>query len=154
MRLNAWPDKPEALVRTMTLALDDAGVAATDVDVVYASANATQALDAAEAAALTTLFGGSRTVITSIKGALGESGVAGATSCAAALLCGRAGRIPPIAGLATPDDGDVPADAGHDSARGAWADCPRQQLRERRRAVQRRAPDRDRNLDGACTRAS
>ena len=61
------------------------GCRARDVDVVYASANATRALDAAEAAALTTLFGGSRTVITSIKGALGESGVAGATSCAAAL---------------------------------------------------------------------
>jgi 3-oxoacyl-[acyl-carrier-protein] synthase II len=74
-----------------------------DVDVVYASANATQALDTAEAAALTTLFGESRTVVTSIKGALGESGVAGATSCAAAFLCGRAGLVPPIAGLATPD---------------------------------------------------
>jgi 3-oxoacyl-(acyl-carrier-protein) synthase len=104
VRLNAWPDKPEALVRTMTLALDDAGVSAKDVDVVYASANATRALDAAEAAALTTLFGGSRTVITSIKGAVGESGVAGATSCAAALLCGREGRVPPIAGLDTADE--------------------------------------------------
>ena len=59
--------------------------------------------DAAEAAALTTLFGGSRTVVTSIKGALGESGVSGATSCAAAFLCGREGRVPPIAGLVTPD---------------------------------------------------
>jgi 3-oxoacyl-(acyl-carrier-protein) synthase len=104
VRLNAWPDKPAALVRTMALALDDAGVSAKDIDVVYASANATQALDAAEAAALTTLFGGSRTVITSIKGALGESGVAGATACAAAFLCGREGRIPPIAGLAIPDE--------------------------------------------------
>jgi 3-oxoacyl-[acyl-carrier-protein] synthase II len=104
VRLNAWPDKPEALVRTMTLALDDAGLSARDVDVVYASANATLALDAAEAAALTTLFGGSRTVITSIKGALGESGVAGATSCAAAFLCGREGRVPPIAGLTDPDE--------------------------------------------------
>jgi 3-oxoacyl-(acyl-carrier-protein) synthase len=88
----------------MTLALEDAGMSPRDVDVVYASANATRALDAAEAAALTTLFGGSRTVITSIKGALGESGVAGAISCAAALLCGRQGRVPPIAGLTTPDE--------------------------------------------------
>jgi 3-oxoacyl-(acyl-carrier-protein) synthase len=103
VRLNAWPDRPEALVRTMTLALEDAGLAASDVDVVYASANATQALDAAEAAALTTLFGRSRTVVTSIKGALGESGVSGATSCAAALLCGRDGQVPPIAGLVNPD---------------------------------------------------
>jgi 3-oxoacyl-(acyl-carrier-protein) synthase len=103
VKLNAWPDKPDALVRTMTLALDDAGVSARDVDVVYASANATTTLDAAESAALTTLFGGSRTIITSIKGALGESGVSGATSCAAAFLCGREGRVPPIAGFAAAD---------------------------------------------------
>ena len=106
--LNAWPDKPNALARTMTLALEDAGLTAADVDVVYASANATRTLDATEAAALRTLFAGSRTVVTSVKGALGESGASGAASCAAALLCGRAGWVPPIAGLETPD----PAAAG------------------------------------------
>ena len=106
--LNAWPDKPDALTRTMTLALEDAGLTAADVDVVYASANATRTLDATEAAALKTLFAGSRTVVTSVKGALGESGVSGAASCAAAFLCGRAGWVPPIAGLEAPD----PAAAG------------------------------------------
>ncbi len=106
--LNAWPDKPSTLARTMTLALEDAGLTAADVDVVYASANATPTLDATEAAALTTLFAGSRTVVTSVKGALGESGMSGAASCAAAFLCGRAGWVPPIAGLEAPD----PAAAG------------------------------------------
>jgi len=101
--LNAWPDKPNALARTMTLALEDAGLTAADVDVVYASANATRTLDATEAAALRTLFAGSRTVVTSVKGALGESGMSGAASCAAAFLCGRAGFVPPIAGLEAPD---------------------------------------------------
>src|SRR5262249_53429318 len=101
--LNAWPDRPEPLVRTMRLAIDDAGLGPDDVDVVYASANATRQLDAVEADALTTLFGGTRTVITSLKGAVGESGTAGAASCVAALLCGRAGRVPPIAGLTDPD---------------------------------------------------
>jgi 3-oxoacyl-[acyl-carrier-protein] synthase II len=101
--LNAWPDRPEPLVRTMRLALDDAGLAAEEIDVVYASANATRQLDAVEAEALTALFGGTRTVITSLKGAIGESGIAGGAACAAALLCGRAGRVPPIAGLAEPD---------------------------------------------------
>lgn len=96
---NAWPDRAEPLARTMALALADAGLEPDDVDVVYASANATPQLDAVEAEALVTLFGGGRTVITSIKGALGECGVSGAASCAAALLCGRAGRVPPIAGL-------------------------------------------------------
>jgi 3-oxoacyl-[acyl-carrier-protein] synthase II len=101
--LNAWPDRSEPLVRTMRLALDDAGLTPDDVDVVYASANATRQLDAVEAEALTTLFGGSRTVITTVKGATGESGTAGVFACAAALLCGVAGRVPPIAGLAEPD---------------------------------------------------
>jgi 3-oxoacyl-(acyl-carrier-protein) synthase len=102
--VNAWPTRPDALVRTMRLALDDAGLSPGAVDVVYASANATE-LDAAEAAALTTLFGGSRTVVTSVKGALGEAGAIGAAACAAALLCGEAGRVPPIAGLTQGDPG-------------------------------------------------
>jgi 3-oxoacyl-[acyl-carrier-protein] synthase II len=97
--LNAWPDRPEALVRTMRLALEDAGLEAGAVDVVYASANATRALDQVEAEALTALFGGGRVVVTSVKGALGEFGAAGSAACAAALLCGRTGRVPPIAGL-------------------------------------------------------
>jgi 3-oxoacyl-(acyl-carrier-protein) synthase len=42
-------------------------------------------------------------VITSIKGALGECGASGAASCVAALLCGRARQVPPVAGLATID---------------------------------------------------
>jgi 3-oxoacyl-(acyl-carrier-protein) synthase len=101
--LNAWPARPDALVRTMRLALADAGLNAEAVDVIYASANGTRELDAAEAIALTTLFGGGRAVVTSIKGALGEGGITGAAACAAALLCGRAGRVPPIAGLVEPD---------------------------------------------------
>ena len=33
--INAWPSDPEPLVRTMSLALEDAGLVASDVDVVY-----------------------------------------------------------------------------------------------------------------------
>ena len=101
--LNAWPADPEPLVRTMSLALEDAGLVASDVDVVYASANATALLDEVEARALVALFGGSRTVVTSIKGALGECGASGAAACVAAVLCGVAGRVPPIAGLRDAD---------------------------------------------------
>jgi 3-oxoacyl-[acyl-carrier-protein] synthase II len=101
--INAWPNRPDALARTMRLALDDAGLGAEAVDVVYASANATRELDAAEAVALTSIFGGSRTVVTSVKGAVGESGASGSAACAAAFLCGRIGRVPPIAGLTDPD---------------------------------------------------
>jgi 3-oxoacyl-[acyl-carrier-protein] synthase II len=106
--INAWPPRPDPLVRTMRLALDDAGLAADAVDVVYASANATRALDAVEAEALGELFGGSRSIVTSVKGALGEFGASGAAACAAAFLCGRAGRVPPIAGLECADAAAAP----------------------------------------------
>jgi 3-oxoacyl-[acyl-carrier-protein] synthase II len=99
--LNAWPDNPEPLVATMHQALADAGVASGDVSVVYASANATGVLDATEARAIARVFGAAP-VVTSIKGALGESGVAGIAACAAAFLCGAVGRVPPIAGLTEP----------------------------------------------------
>jgi 3-oxoacyl-(acyl-carrier-protein) synthase len=100
--LNAWPERPGPLIRTMTMALEDAGVQPADVGVVYASANGT-ALDSVEAEALGQLFGSARPVVTSIKSAIGEFGAAGSASCAAALLCGRAGKVPPIAGLVEVD---------------------------------------------------
>jgi len=100
--VNSWPDRVEPLARSMRLAIEDAGLTPSDIHVVYASANATATLDATEAAALAEVFDGSRPVITSIKGAIGESGVSGSAACAAAFLCGRAGRVPPIAGLAEP----------------------------------------------------
>ncbi len=99
--INMWPDRVEPLARSMRLAIDDAGLTPADIHVVYASANATSVLDATEAAALAEVFG-TGPVVTSIKGALGESGVSGSAACAAALLCGRLGRVPPIAGLTAP----------------------------------------------------
>ena len=101
--LNAWPDRPEPLVRTMTMALEDAGLRPADVDVVYASANGSRGLDEVEASALAQVFGEARPVVTSIKGALGEFGACGSAACAAALLCGAAGKVPPIVGLADVD---------------------------------------------------
>lgn len=106
--LNAWPDRPEPLVRTMRLALEDADLTPTDVDVVYSAANASPGLDAVEARALERLFAGCAPVVTSIKGAIGESGIAAGAACVAAVLCGGAGQVPPIAGLIEAD----PAAAG------------------------------------------
>jgi 3-oxoacyl-[acyl-carrier-protein] synthase II len=102
--LNAWPDNPAPMVRTMRMALEEAAIEPAQVDVVYASANATRVLDAAEARALTELFAGASPVVTSVKGALGEFGASGSAACVAALLCGAAGRVPPIAGLRDIDD--------------------------------------------------
>ena len=101
--VNSWPTHPSPLVRTMRLALTDAGLDAGDVDVVYASANASPGLDVVEARALGETFGRARPRVTSIKGALGEFGAAGCAACAAALVCGREGRVPPIAGIDRPD---------------------------------------------------
>jgi 3-oxoacyl-[acyl-carrier-protein] synthase II len=96
--INLWPDDPGSIVRTMSLALEDAGLTPGDVSVIYASANSTPTLDNIEARAITELFG-SRPVVTSIKGAIGECSAAGAASCAAAVLCGALGKVPPIVQL-------------------------------------------------------
>lgn len=106
--LNRWPDRTGPLVRTMRLALEDAGLVPADVHVVYASANGTEILDGVEAAALAELFGDAAPVVTSIKGAVGEFGAAGAASAIAAILCGQAGKVPPIAGLIDPDEACKP----------------------------------------------
>ena len=81
-------------MRTMRLALDDAGLAPRGCRRRLCLGERDAGARRREAAALTQLFGGSRTVVTSIKGALGESGASGGAACAAALLCGRAGTRP------------------------------------------------------------
>lgn len=103
--VNAWPDRPEPIVRSMTLALCDAGLEPSEVGVVYASANASEALDAVEGCALRALFGGTGAVVTSIKGAIGESGASAGASLVAAVLCGARRRVPSIAGLEDPAPG-------------------------------------------------
>lgn len=100
--VNAWPRETRALTRAMRDAIARAGLTPRDVDVVYASANGTDALDRTEAEAIREVLGDRATPVTSIKGAIGEFGAAGAASLAAAVLCGRRGRIPPIAGLREP----------------------------------------------------
>jgi 3-oxoacyl-[acyl-carrier-protein] synthase II len=100
--INAWPDDEVALVRAMRLAIEDAEITPDDVDVVYAAANGTVPLDRLEAAGIREVFGGRDLPVTSIKGAIGEFGAAGAGSAAAAVLCGRQGVIAPTVGFQTP----------------------------------------------------
>jgi 3-oxoacyl-[acyl-carrier-protein] synthase II len=111
--LNTWPREAGDLARTMRLAIEDAGLRAQDVDVVYASANADAALDAVEAQALAQVFGDARPVVTSIKGAIGECGASGAAACVAALLCGAVGLVPPVAGLQEGDAATSPLRIAH-----------------------------------------
>jgi 3-oxoacyl-[acyl-carrier-protein] synthase II len=113
--INAWPTDEHALVRSMRLALDDAGLTPEAIDAVYASANGTIALDRCEARALRVVFGDRAVPVTAIKGAVGEFASAGAASLAAALLCGQTGRLPPIANLRTLAD-DCPVAAVWEAA--------------------------------------
>ncbi len=97
--VNCWPDDPEPLAHTIRVTLEDAGVRPEEIDVIYASANASRGLDAVEARALTIVFGGTQAIVTATKGAIGECGASGAAACAAAILCGHAGRVPGVARL-------------------------------------------------------
>jgi 3-oxoacyl-[acyl-carrier-protein] synthase II len=97
--INRWPDQPASLVRAMQAALADADVATGDIGVIYASANGAPVLDDLEARAIEEIFGSHRPVVTSIKGAIGESGASGAGACVAAVLCGALWEAPPIHGI-------------------------------------------------------
>jgi 3-oxoacyl-[acyl-carrier-protein] synthase II len=92
------------------------------VTLVVSCANSTRRLDAAEAARLAALLGerAGRTLVTSIKGAVGDFGAAGALGTAAAVLAVANGDVPRLGALDVPDAGctlplarrDTPAPAG------------------------------------------
>jgi 3-oxoacyl-[acyl-carrier-protein] synthase II len=76
-----------------------------EVDLIVSCANSTRDLDAFEAAHLAALLGESapRALVTSVKGAIGEFGGAGAFSVAVAALALRDCAVPPLAALRRPD---------------------------------------------------
>jgi 3-oxoacyl-[acyl-carrier-protein] synthase II len=108
--VNAWPADPGPMVRCMEAALREAAVEPGEIGAVYAAANGSEAFDAVEARALTTVFGDQGIPVTSIKGAIGEGGMAAAGALLAAVLAGRRGLIVPTAGLTTPDPALPPLD--------------------------------------------
>jgi 3-oxoacyl-(acyl-carrier-protein) synthase len=109
-KFNAWPDKPDTLVRVMRAAIARAGLTPDAIDVVYASANGSVVLDATEARALAEVFGERPVPVVAIKGALGESGAAGCGGMAAALLLASRGVAPCTVGL-TERGSDTPPGA-------------------------------------------
>jgi 3-oxoacyl-[acyl-carrier-protein] synthase II len=72
---------------------------------VVSCANSTRRLDAVECARLATLLGDTdgRTLVTSLKGAVGDFGAAGALGAAAAVLALGAGDVPRLGALRTVD---------------------------------------------------
>jgi len=105
----------EGAVRCMALALADADVQARDLAHVNAHGTSTVLNDRAEAAALSTLFGGSCPPVTAPKGSTGHLiGGSGAVEAIISLISLRHRLVPPVAGLRTIDpdfDLDVVQDA-------------------------------------------
>jgi act minimal PKS chain-length factor (CLF/KS beta) len=82
--------------RAIGLALQDAGIAGGEVDVVFADGAGTRAADQAEAAAIESVFGPAGVPVTVPKAATGRLySAAGALDVATALLAMRDGVIPP-----------------------------------------------------------
>ena len=88
--------RPPTLARAITLALEDAGVAAGDIDVVFADAAAVPELDRVEADAITEVFGPRGVAVTAPKTMTGRlSSGAAALDVVTALLSIRDSVIPP-----------------------------------------------------------
>lgn len=91
-------------IACMKLALDDAGLSASDIRLVNAHGTSTPLNDAAEAAAVTEVFGARSVPVTSGKGVTGHAlGAAGALEAAQVVLAMQHKLIPPTAGTTSPD---------------------------------------------------
>ena len=88
----------------MRLALADAGLEPSDIAHVNAHGTSTPLNDAAEAAAISKVFGASSVPVTSNKGVTGHAlGAAGALEAASVLLSFRNGELPPTANTVSAD---------------------------------------------------
>jgi len=96
-------------IACMNLALADAGITASDIKQVNAHGTSTPLNDAAEAAAITEVFGANAVPVVSTKGVTGHAlGAAGALEATAALLSISHSLIPPTANTTTiGDDIDI-----------------------------------------------
>ena len=91
-------------IRAMELAMADAGISPGDVRQINAHGTSTPLNDAAEAEAITKIFGSPGPPVTSTKGVTGHAlGAAGALEAAAVLLSMEHRIIPPTAGTTTVD---------------------------------------------------
>ncbi len=81
-----WGSDPDALVRAMRAAVDDAGIALEDIDAIYASANSTLRAARTEYLAIQQLFGDRVPPVVAVKGCFGEYAAGGALQIVAALL--------------------------------------------------------------------
>ena len=94
-----WPARADAAAPVLAPLIDDG------IDVVFGAANSSRRLDACELRLFARLFPhrAAGVAVTSIKGAVGEFGAAGALTVAAACLALREQMVPPLCHLANPD---------------------------------------------------
>lgn len=102
--LTDWPSDPKGPVLAITRALESAQITPAEIDYISASANGGRKLDRLEAEALSAVFGGEkqRPLISSIKGAVGESFSSGGIRAAAMAMSIKNKVIPPTLGLESP----------------------------------------------------
>jgi 3-oxoacyl-[acyl-carrier-protein] synthase II len=96
--INAWPRNFSGLARAMREAVDQAGLTPAEIHAIFAAANGSPDLDALEAAAIRDFAGPRAVPVTSLKGAIGEMGAAGAAAITAGVLTMATGRLPPTSG--------------------------------------------------------
>lgn len=81
-----WGVDEASVIAAMRAAIEDAGIEATAIDAIYASANGSLRGDVLEARALTSFFGDALPPVVATKGIFGEYAAAGGLQLAAALL--------------------------------------------------------------------
>ncbi len=101
--LNGWPADGAGLVNAMRLALSDANLRADEIAAVVGTSNGSPALDRQEADAIVEVFGRRSMPVSSVKGAIGESGASGAAGLVAGLLLLAEGVVGPTVGFSQPD---------------------------------------------------
>jgi 3-oxoacyl-[acyl-carrier-protein] synthase II len=107
----------------MQLAMDDAGIEASQVAHINAHGTSTPLNDQAESDAIGKVFGDNAPPVTSIKGATGHGlGASGAIEAVASILTIAHASIPPTLGFEEPDP-DIHLDVVADGAR-AWEPGP------------------------------
>lgn len=99
-----WPADTSGIKRTFNRALKNAGSDAAAIQAVSAAANGSNVLDAVEAEAYAEIFAGSgkKPLITSLKGAIGESFSGGGIRACALALSMEKNMLPPVVGLVKP----------------------------------------------------
>jgi 3-oxoacyl-[acyl-carrier-protein] synthase II len=111
-------------VACIELALEEAGLAPSDIAHINAHGTSTPLNDAAEAEAIAKVFGSPGPPVTSIKGVTGHPlGAAGAIEAVAAVLTIAHELIPPTMGYRTPDPEMAPIDIVHGEPR-RWTPGP------------------------------